>query len=91
MPTPSRYSPALAKHVCKLIAQGHTLASLAERPEFPHRRTLWRWRRDRPEFAQMYDAACEQRPSMLRRLASSSDGRRACRLSPGRGPTRSAG
>ncbi len=78
MPRPFvRYTPALARRICALVAQGHTRLSLSEEPGMPCQDSIRRWRAARPQFERMWRGACARRTSVLRRLKSSAGGPRA--------------
>jgi hypothetical protein len=57
------YSPAFVTAYCEAIADGETMASIAERPDMPTRATVRRWMRDHAEFARAYGLAERQRAS----------------------------
>ena len=64
--TPSNFSWKLADHICEQISGGKTLTQLMKEYKgkrgYPtHINTIFRWRRDIPKFAEMYEMAIETR------------------------------
>ena len=57
----TRYSLKLAKLICDLLEQGHTLSRICKENKavLPTERTVYRWRRDIDAFRTMYDTARE--------------------------------
>lgn len=55
------YSPLLADQICERIAQGATLVEVSRTPGMPTYSTLARWRRDHPEFDELYKLARKDR------------------------------
>ncbi len=57
---PSRYSPAIARAICKLLAQGWPLTQICRQPGFPNYSTVTNWALDdREGFYQQYARARE--------------------------------
>lgn len=55
------YSTQLAEHICAQIAEGADLVELAGKNGLPNYSTLCRWRRENPEFEEMYKQAKKDR------------------------------
>jgi len=66
-----RHGPAarrcarLTETIIGRIAEGASLCSLGKEPDMPCRETLYRWVRERPDFAAEVDLACEAREEWL--------------------------
>lgn len=54
MARPSIYSPELAGAICERLARGSTLVDIVDEDGMPSYTTVCKWRRELPEFAQMY-------------------------------------
>ncbi len=68
------YTPALAAEICARVAQGETLASLADQPGMPGKRTMYNWRDRVPAFRAAYAEACASRPRRRQRRWADSPG-----------------
>lgn len=55
------YTPALAEQVLDHIIDGKTLAAIEKTEGMPSRTTILKWRREYPEFGQLYDDAVDAR------------------------------
>jgi len=55
------YSLKLAATICARISAGACLHTLARQPNMPSLATLKAWLKDKPDFAVMYEAACDAR------------------------------
>lgn len=51
---PSDYTPELAATICTLLAEGHPLVEICQRPEMPGLSTVYRWLIAHPEFRELY-------------------------------------
>jgi hypothetical protein len=58
-------TPGQMKEMGVRIAAGASLAELCASPDMPCRHTLLRWRRERPELAEVIDDACDFRDWLL--------------------------
>lgn len=54
---PGSYSPALAEAVCFRLLAGKTLSEVCREPGMPAMATVYKWRRERPDFAEDYRVA----------------------------------
>ncbi len=64
---PSMYNLALAKKICRAISSStDSLSKICFRnKDFPLRDTIWEWRLDHPEFADMYNHAKRTQADLL--------------------------
>ena len=51
------FSAELGIKICEAVALRQPLAEVCEQPGMPAEKTVYRWRRDHPEFAQAYEEA----------------------------------
>lgn len=51
------YSEALAEKVCHGLLEGRSLTAVCQAPGMPAPATVYKWRRERPDFAQAYRLA----------------------------------
>lgn len=51
------FTPALFTSICDRISQGESLRSVCRDPEMPHKSTVLRWLREKPELRDQYCAA----------------------------------
>lgn len=56
---PSGYSDALAERIVELIAEGHSERKIEAMEGMPSRRTMLRWKAERPEFCRLSARARE--------------------------------
>lgn len=61
MPNKVKYSKQLAKFICDKVEAGLSVSDIVRKyPEkMPERSTIYKWRRDKPEFKEMFDMAYE--------------------------------
>lgn len=57
--TAKLYTPQLAEEFCARLALAETVEEVCAQPDMPSQTTVYRWRREREDFAQRYDAARE--------------------------------
>ncbi len=50
----SIFTPALFGDICDQISRGESLSAVCRKPEMPHKSTVLRWLRDRPELRDRY-------------------------------------
>jgi hypothetical protein len=64
---PSMYTPELAAKICRAISSStDSLSKICfNNKEFPMRETIWEWRIDYPEFANMYNDAKRAQADLL--------------------------
>lgn len=62
---PALYNAALAERVCREIAQGKSLVAICKLKWAPSYTTVCKWRREIPEFAQMYARAREDQADYM--------------------------
>lgn len=62
---PSKYTEALAIGICERIAKGRPLTKICRLKGMPDYSTVLRWRRDRDDFAALYQAAREDAADTL--------------------------
>lgn len=63
---PVRFSQALFDRICERIADGGSLRSICDgKKGLPDRATFNRWRKQKPELQQRYDAACIEREEAI--------------------------
>lgn len=55
------YSRLLAERVCTMVAEGKTLTQISRMDGMPRYSTIARWKRDHPEFLELYKIAVEDR------------------------------
>ena len=53
----TRYCEEIAGEICERIAMGETLSSVCQEDRMPDKRTVWKWRKVHPKFAQDYSRA----------------------------------
>jgi hypothetical protein len=54
---PSDYDEAIAMDICERIANGELPRQICREPGYPSRATLYRWRRQYPDFDRAYNLA----------------------------------
>jgi hypothetical protein len=54
------FSKKLAARICARVAAGQSLRSICRDDDMPHRDTVRRWMRDKPDFAREYARAHEE-------------------------------
>lgn len=59
--TATTYTTDVADKVCAAIADGASLRSVCKKAGMPSKATVFRWLRDHPEFAAMYEQATDDR------------------------------
>ncbi len=57
MARPTKFNDKLANRILELYASGKTLQTIEKQKGIPSRRTIARWRIERPEFGKLYDTA----------------------------------
>jgi hypothetical protein len=57
---PSLYSQALAEKICEALASGLTLKEVLAADDMPAERTVHTWRKDKPDFAEIYTFAMQR-------------------------------
>jgi hypothetical protein len=63
---PSDYTEALAKRICRQVAQGYSIRGIVGMdPHVPSRATIHRWLKEYPEFRDQYAQATQQRAEAL--------------------------
>lgn len=62
---PEIWSQKLADAVCFEIAQGYSLRTVCKNEKLPGMTTIFKWLRERPEFANQYARATEERTEAL--------------------------
>lgn len=64
---PTMYSLALGKKICRAISvtTDSMTAICSRNADFPVRETIWEWRLDHPDFANMYDIAKRAQADLL--------------------------
>lgn len=58
---PEIWNPKLADQVCEQIALGKSLRTLCKDPDMPGITTIFKWLRERAEFAEQYARATKER------------------------------
>jgi hypothetical protein len=61
----SNYTPERATEFCAAIADGKTVRKVCKMPGMPSKATVFRWLRDNPEFARMYEIATDERADTM--------------------------
>lgn len=56
-PTPSKWSEAMAEHICLRIVHGEPVSHICTGPGMPTHRTVCHWARTKPGFARAYEIA----------------------------------
>jgi transposase-like protein len=59
------YSRVMIDHVCALVAEGHTISKIARMEGLPPLNTLYRWRREHPEFREELKEARKMRAEIM--------------------------
>lgn len=59
------YSTDLAAQFCAALADGGTIRKVCKKEGMPSKATVFRWLRDHPEFARMYEIATDERADTL--------------------------
>ncbi|MFC3071047.1 terminase small subunit-like protein [Phenylobacterium soli] len=54
---PPMYGPALVEEICMRLSEGESLIAITRDPDMPCYRTVLKWARDKPEFADAYTEA----------------------------------
>lgn len=57
----SQYTQEIAIRFCTAISEGKSLRSVCKIEGMPSKPTVFEWLRDNPEFARLYQIACEER------------------------------
>lgn len=58
MPKPfTKFCEEVADEICERIALGETLSNVCREDRMPDKRTVWKWRKVHPKFAQDYSRA----------------------------------
>ncbi len=67
MGRPTMYTPQLAAKICRAISSStDSLSKICfNNPDFPKRETIWEWRIDYPNFANMYNDAKRAQADLL--------------------------
>jgi len=72
---PSKYTPDLAEFICDQMIEGRDLTDICSDGDMPSRVTVYRWRRDYPEFETQYmrarEALADWELNHLKKLAES--------------------
>ena len=63
--TATTYTPDLADKFCAAIADGKSIRAVCKLAGMPSKATVFRWIRDIPEFAKMYEIATDERADTL--------------------------
>ena len=63
--TATTYTPELADKFCAAIADGKSIRAVCKLAGMPSKATVFRWLRDIPEFAKMYEIATDERADTL--------------------------
>lgn len=58
---PSKYTPELAKEICKRIMDGNSLSKIARQDDMPSRDSIHTWLANNTEFSDNYARACKIR------------------------------
>lgn len=77
MGAPSIFTQDLAAEICRRIAFGKSLRSVCRDDDMPEGSTVFKWLHDKPDFAEQYTRACEERSEAFGEdiLEISDDGR----------------
>lgn len=59
------YTPDLAAKFCAAIADGKTIRTVCKQTGMPSKASVFRWLREYPEFAKMYEMATDERADTL--------------------------
>lgn len=59
------YTPALAEKFCAALADGKSIRSVCKQDGMPSKATVFRWLREYPEFAKLYEVATDERADTL--------------------------
>jgi len=59
------YAPDLAAKFCAAIADGNTIRTVCKMKGMPSKATVFRWLRDHPDFAKMYEVATDERADTM--------------------------
>ncbi len=54
---PRKLNRRVLELICKRVAQGQSLRKICADPDMPDRATIWRWKREDPDFAQAFALA----------------------------------
>lgn len=63
--THTTYTVDLAAKFCAALADGGTIRSVCKKTGMPSKATVFRWLREYPEFAKMYEIATDERADTL--------------------------
>jgi hypothetical protein len=55
------YTPEIAAKFCAAIADGGSLRAVCAKKDMPSKATVFRWLRDNPDFAKLYEQATDDR------------------------------
>ena len=58
---PTDYTEELADEICRKVALGSNLRRISQEESMPCEETLYRWRKEIPEFSKKYQDAVEER------------------------------
>lgn len=59
------YTPDLAAKFCAALADGKSIRTVCKADGMPSKATVFRWLREYPEFAKMYEVATDERADTL--------------------------
>lgn len=63
--TATAYTPELAEKFCAVVADGKSIRAACKQPGMPSKASVFRWLREHPEFAAMYEIATDERADTL--------------------------
>lgn len=58
---PTDYTQEFADEICRLIGEGRSVRSVCEREDMPAMSTIFKWLREKKEFSEQYERACDER------------------------------
>lgn len=64
---PTKFTPELARKICRMMSEGYSLLALEKEPGMPTRRTImdWYFSEKYPNFNKLYDEARERRAEFI--------------------------
>lgn len=65
MTTTTTYTPDQAAKFCAAVADGKSIRSVCKQAGMPSKATVFRWLREQPEFAKMYEIATDERADTI--------------------------
>ncbi len=65
MGRPTDYNEEIAAKICSIIAMGRSLRSIVSQDDMPSMTSVFKWLREKPEFAQQYARAKEEQADSL--------------------------